>query len=74
MQTITCDVCKKKVEDSFTGRSFFYYAEHSVCEACKDSLELQVKTTIRAKDPFDYDWYGKYIGDSIVKAIAKGKI
>jgi hypothetical protein len=74
MQTITCDVCKKKVEDSFTGRTFFYFADHSICEVCKDSLEFQMRTTMRSKDPFNYEWYGKLIDDSIKKAIQKGKV
>jgi hypothetical protein len=73
MQTITCDICKKKVEDSITGSSFFYYADHSVCEDCKDNLELQIKTTIRGTDPFAYEWYSKYVDDIITKAIQKGK-
>jgi hypothetical protein len=73
MQNSYCDVCKKKVDNPMTGRNFFYYAEHSVCEPCKDSLELQVRSAIRAKDPFTTDWYAKFVGDSIVKAIQKGK-
>jgi hypothetical protein len=73
MQTVTCDVCRKKVENSLTGRSIFYYAEHSVCEACKDNLEGQVRPAIRNRDPFSYDWYAKFVGDSLVKSISKGK-
>jgi hypothetical protein len=73
MLTVTCDICKKKVDDSMNGRTFFHYAKHSVCESCKDNLELQVKTTVRDKDPFSYEWYDKYIDDTITKAIHKGK-
>ena len=74
MITITCDICKKKVEDAQYGRTFFYYAVHNICEPCKDAFELQVKNTIRNKDPFTQEWYQKYIDDSISKAIQKGKI
>ena len=74
MITITCDICKKKVDDAQYGRTFFYYATHNVCEPCKDALELQVKTTIRNKDPFTQEWYQKYLDDTISKAIQKGKI
>jgi len=73
MQTVTCDICKKKVDDSMTGSTFFYYANHSVCEACKDNLELQIKTAIRGQDPFSYEWYSKCVDDTITKAIQKGK-
>lgn len=73
MQSVYCDICKKKVDNPMTGRTFHYYAKHSICEPCKDNLELQVKKTIREKDPFATEWYTKYIDDSITKAIQKGK-
>ncbi|MCL2805645.1 MAG: hypothetical protein FWD26_06875 [Treponema sp.] len=73
MQTITCDVCRKKVEDPFTNRTLFYYAQYSVCEACKDNLENQMKTTVRGKEPFSYDWYGKLVGDSLSKSVSRGR-
>ncbi|MCL2245301.1 MAG: hypothetical protein FWC03_12685 [Treponema sp.] len=74
MVTTTCDICKKKVEIPITGQSLHYYGNHSICEACKDSLELQIKATVRDKEPYTTDWYEKYINDSISKAIQKGKI
>ena len=73
MQTIVCDICKKKVEDAFTGRTFFYFAEHSICEDCKNNLELQAKSTIRTKEPFTFDWFDKYIDESITKSKTKAK-
>jgi len=73
MQTVTCDVCKKKVEDPFTGRTLFYFATHSVCEPCKESLESQIRATMRTKDPFEYEWYAKMIDESLTKAAQKGK-
>jgi len=73
MQTIQCDVCKKKIEDSFTGRTFFYMAKHSVCEPCKEVLDAQVRAVIRTKDPFSYEWYNKLVDDNLAKAISKGK-
>jgi transcription elongation factor Elf1 len=73
MQTVTCDICKKKVDNLVIGSTFFYYANHGVCEACKDNLELQIKTAIRGTDPFSYEWYDQYVDDTISKAIQKGK-
>jgi len=73
MQTLTCDICKKKVDNPITGLSYFYLYEHEICEACKDNLELQIKSIMREKEPFAYEWYGKLIQDSIEKAKAKGK-
>ncbi|MDR2543429.1 MAG: hypothetical protein LBC80_08295 [Treponema sp.] len=73
MQTISCDVCRKKVEDSITGRSFFYFAQFNVCEACKDNLEVQIKSTIRNKDPFSYDWYNKLVVDNLNKSVSRGR-
>ena len=73
MQTITCDVCRKKVDDPVTGRTFFYFGEHNVCEPCKDNLEVQVKNTVRTKDPFSYEWYKKMLLDSLTKSVSKGR-
>jgi len=73
MVTITCDVCKKKVEDFNPGRNFFYYSNFSVCEDCKDSLEYQIKPQVRAKEPYTFDWYDKVLHDTFGKAVQKGK-
>ncbi len=73
MITVTCDVCKKKIDDPQTGRSFFYFAEHSVCESCKDNLEAKIRTNIREKSPFTYEWYSKFIDESCKKAASKEK-
>ncbi|MCL2264637.1 MAG: hypothetical protein FWC22_01230 [Treponema sp.] len=74
MVNISCDVCKKKLDDSRSGRDIFYYANHSVCEPCRDNLEEQIKSTIRAKEPYAIGWYEKYVSDSLDKAVSKGKI
>ena len=74
MVTIACDVCKRKLDNPVVGRDFFFYAKHSICEPCKESLEDQIKPTIRAKEPYTYEWYEKYVGDSLDKAVSKGKI
>ena len=73
MQTITCDVCRKKVDKTITGLTFFYFGEHNICEACRDNLEIQFKATLRGKDPFSYEWFNKFVLDYISKAKAKGK-
>ena len=73
MQTITCDVCRKKVDNPINDRTFFYVAQFNVCEACKDNLEFQIKPTVRTKNPFSYEWYGKLIQDSLTKSVSKGK-
>jgi len=73
MQTIACDVCKKKVDDPITDRTFYYVAEYSICESCKDNLDIQLKSTVRSKDPFSYEWYNKFVEDSLTKSVQKGK-
>jgi hypothetical protein len=62
------------MDNPVTNRNFFYYEKYSLCEPCKDSMEAQIKPTMRTKDPFTYEWYSKLISDSIDKAIQKGKI
>ena len=74
MITVSCDVCKKKLEDSDYGRTFFFYSKHSVCESCKDNLEYQVKYQVRGKEPFAFDWYEKYKLDTLEKATHRGRI
>jgi len=74
MITITCDVCKKKVDTPVNEKNFFYYSNYSVCEGCKDGFEISMKSTIRGKEPFAFDWYEKSIHDSFSKAVQKGKI
>jgi len=71
MQTITCDVCKKKVDNAITGRTFFYFGQNNVCEPCRDNLEFQIKNTVRTKDPFNYELYNKLILDSLGKSVKK---
>jgi hypothetical protein len=74
MITITCDVCKKKSDNPMYGVNFFFYAHHSICEPCKDNFEIQVKGTVRKKDPFSFAWYESYMVDTLEKATQKGKI
>jgi hypothetical protein len=73
MQIVTCDVCRKKIDESATDSLFFYYAEYGVCEECKDNLEYQIKGIIRENDPFAYEWYNKLLQDSLGKSVQKGK-
>jgi len=74
MINISCDVCRKKLDDPVINRDLFYYGCHSICEPCKDNLESMIKPTIRGKEPFAVEWYEKLLNDSLVKAIQKGKI
>jgi hypothetical protein len=73
MVIISCDICKKKMDNPITGRTFFYIANHSICEPCKDSLEYSLKPTIRSKDPFTMEWYNKFLRDNLDKAAHKGR-
>jgi len=74
MKTLTCDICRKKLENPENTRNYFHIAHRELCEPCKDGLELLIKNTIRTKDPFNYDWYDKLVLDSVEKAIQKGKV
>ena len=74
MQTVSCDICRKKMDNPISDRTFFYIGNHSICEVCKDGFEYQIKPTIRNKEPFAMDWYQKLVRDSLDKAVQKGKI
>jgi hypothetical protein len=73
MKTITCDVCRKAVENPITARNYFHLAQFDVCEPCKDQLELSLKQVVRGKAPFNYEWFDRLLIDSVEKAIQKGK-
>jgi len=73
MISVYCDVCKKKMDNPETDKTFFYYGETSVCEDCKDKLEHQVKPQVRARDPFSMEWYRKLMTDTFVRAAQRGR-
>jgi len=73
MQTINCDVCKKKIDNPITDRTFFYVSKHSICESCRDNLEAVLKSAVRTKDPFSYEWYDKMIFEHLAKSVSKGR-
>ena len=73
MRTLTCDVCKKDIPSPEQGRNYFHIAHRDICESCHDKLELQIKTVIREKEPFEYEWYNGLVQDTIEKAMKKGK-
>ena len=73
MKTLTCDVCRQKMQQPVTNRTYFHMAHRDICESCHDQLEAQIKPVIRTKQPFNYNWYLSLIKDSIEKAVQKGK-
>ena len=73
MKTITCDVCQSIIPSPVATRNYFHMTHRELCESCHDKLENFIKPTVRAKQPFNYEWYTKLVGDSIENAIQKGK-
>jgi hypothetical protein len=73
MKAVICDVCRKPINNPVTGRSYFYIAHRDLCEPCYEELQLHIKPVLRTRQPFNYEWYGRLLQDSIEKAIAKGK-
>ncbi|QQO08016.1 hypothetical protein [Breznakiella homolactica] len=73
MKTLTCDVCKRTIDNAITGRTYWHIGARDICEPCKDQLELTIKPIIRTKEPFNYEWYSRLMTDSIEKAIQKGR-
>ena len=74
MINVYCDICRKKMDNPITDRTFFYRANVAMCEPCKDTLEVQIKPSVRNKEPFAVEWYEKMIRDILDKAVQKGKI
>ena len=74
MQVISCDICRKKIDNPITDRTFYYIGGNGICDPCKDNLDASIKPQIRNKEPFSYEWYEKFIRDSVEKAAHKGKV
>jgi len=73
MKTLTCDVCQSIIQAPVSGRNYFHMAHRDICESCHDKLEGQIKPIVRTKSPFDYQWFGRLVQESIEKAVQKGK-
>jgi predicted CXXCH cytochrome family protein len=73
MKNLKCDVCHKDITTAVSQRGYFHVANRDLCQACHDQMELTVKSVIRVKQPFNYEWYDRLVRDSMEKAIAKGK-
>ena len=74
MKTLNCDICQCVLEKPVSGRTYFHLAHRDVCESCRDKLEYLIKPVVRAKQPFNYDWYTKLFQENIEKSIQKGKV
>ena len=73
MKALYCDVCRKALSNPISNRNYWHIGTRDICEPCKDGLEVVLKPVVRAKTPFNYEWYLKLITDSIEKAIQKGR-
>ncbi|MDR1429413.1 MAG: hypothetical protein LBI85_03915 [Spirochaetaceae bacterium] len=73
MKTLYCDVCGHTLENAIPSRTYWHIGTRDICESCKDSLEGVLKPEVRARQPFSYDWYDKFLSDSVEKAVSKGK-
>ena len=74
MKTLTCDICGNVMENPVSTRNYFHVAHRDVCESCHDKIEYLIKPTVRVKEPFNYEWYGKLYMESVEKSIQKGKV
>jgi hypothetical protein len=74
MEVNYCDVCKKPVESPLPGRTIFRVADIDICEPCKEDYELAIRSTMRGKTPFDYNWYDELSLKILKEGIQKGKI
>jgi hypothetical protein len=73
MKALICDVCKHAIPHPESGRNYFHIAHRELCEPCNDQLELFITPVIRTKQPFNYEWFDRFVKDSIEKAIERGK-
>jgi hypothetical protein len=74
MKVLSCEICRKKMDDPVSGRTYFHITNHDVCEECHDDVEAAIKPQIRAHVPFAYDWYEHLYIDTVNKACQKGRV
>jgi hypothetical protein len=74
MKTLTCDVCRKKLDNPISGRTYFHIVQHDICETCHDDLEASIKPLVRQTQPFTYGWYERLYLDAAGKAVQRGKV
>ena len=67
MKKLTCDACGHEIESPSPDHNYFHIEDWDVCEPCKESIEMEIRPTMRGKVPFDYDWYR----DLMIKSIAQ---
>jgi competence CoiA-like predicted nuclease len=73
MKSLICDVCHKPLTTARGGLEYVHIAHRELCEDCNDKLNQEIKPILRAKQPFNYEWFDRLVQDSIEKAIARGK-
>jgi hypothetical protein len=73
MKSLKCDVCHKDITTEINQRGYFHIAHRDLCESCRDQLEAGLKPVIRAKQPFNYEWFQRLMQDSIEKAVSRSK-
>jgi hypothetical protein len=73
MKSLRCDVCHGDITEEVNQRGYFHLAHRDICESCYDQLAATVRPVIRTKQPFNYEWYDRFVRDSIERAITKGK-
>jgi len=74
MKSLTCDICKKSIQNPVSERNYYHLENRDICEPCKDSVDAAIKPVVRSKHPFNFAWYERVLMDTVEKAVAKGKI
>ena len=73
MNSLNCDVCHKSITTAVNGRTCFHIAHRDLCEDCYNRLNYDIKSIMRTKQPFNYEWYDRLVMDSIERAMTRGK-
>ena len=74
MKGLKCDVCHGDITTEINKRGYFHISQRDLCENCNEKLDNTViRPVIRTKQPFSYEWFDRFVRDSIERAIAKGK-
>ncbi len=69
MLTITCDVCKKDIEDAEKDVNYFTFRNLDICRPCKKKFDRDMEDRMEEVDPFHFHHYWKTYNKELMKAV-----
>jgi hypothetical protein len=69
MLRITCDVCKKVIEDAEKDVNYYTFRDMDICRPCKKKFDRDMEDRMEEVDPFHFHQYWKTYNKELMKAV-----